>query len=81
MAFACLNNNTPGYTASLQVSYRKPLPLFRALRFSTWLEDIGEKKVIARGECFDGETLLASSEGLFIRLSNHKKALGHGVKT
>lgn len=68
LAFACLNNNTPGYTASLQVSYRKPLPLFRELRFTTWLENIGEKKVVALGECYDGDTLLASSEGLFIRI-------------
>lgn len=68
LAFACLHNNTPGYTASLQVSYRKPLPLHRPLRFSTWLEDIGEKKIIARGECLDGDTLLATSEGLFIRI-------------
>lgn len=68
LAFACLNNGTPGYTASLQINYRKPLPLHRALRFSTWLDDIGEKKIIARGECFDGDRLLASSEGLFIRI-------------
>ncbi|WP_372865426.1 PaaI family thioesterase [Spongiibacter sp.] len=68
LAFACLRNNTPGYTASLQVSYRKPLPLHKALRFETWLEDCGERKVIARGECRDGDELLATSEGLFIRI-------------
>lgn len=68
LAFACLHNGTPGYTASLQVSYRKPLPLHRDLRFETWLEDCGERKIIARGECRDGEALLASAEGLFIRI-------------
>ena len=68
LAFACLRNGTPGYTASLQVSYRRPVPLHKELRFDTWLEDIGERKIIARGECRDGNELLASSEGLFIRI-------------
>lgn len=68
LAFACLRNNTPGYTASLQINYRRPLPLHTTLRFETWLDDIGECKIIARGECRDGDQLLASSEGLFIRI-------------
>ncbi|MGJ8685893.1 MAG: PaaI family thioesterase [Spongiibacteraceae bacterium] len=68
LAFACLRNNTPGYTATLQVKYRKPLPLNKELRFESWLEECGERKVIARAECYDGDKLLASSEGLFIRI-------------
>lgn len=68
LAFACLRNGTPGYTASLKVNYRRPVPLYKTLRFDTWLEDIGERKIIAHGECRDGDDVLVSSEGLFIRI-------------
>jgi acyl-coenzyme A thioesterase PaaI-like protein len=64
LGFALLS---PGFTASLTVTYRKPTPLHRPLRLSAWIESIDGRKRRLRGQCtLEDGTLLAEAEGLFI---------------
>jgi hypothetical protein len=55
-----------GMTGSLTVRYRKPTPLHRELRFEGRLDRVEGRKIFTSGSLFDGETLLAEAEGLFI---------------
>lgn len=66
LAFAALANELPSMTASLTVKYRKPTPLLKPIRFSTWLEKRKDRHIIIKGECHSGDMLLSSAEGLFI---------------
>jgi hypothetical protein len=57
----------PGMTARLIVHYRRPTPLFRELRFRAWVEGTSGRRIMTRGELWDGETLTAEAEGLFVQ--------------
>jgi acyl-coenzyme A thioesterase PaaI-like protein len=56
----------PGMTGLLTVRYRRPTPLHRDLRFEGRLDRVEGRKIFTSGSCFDGETLTAEAEGLFI---------------
>lgn len=58
----------PGMTGTLTVRYRRPTPLHRDLRFEGTLDRIDGRKILTTGRCFDGETLTAEADGLFIRV-------------
>jgi acyl-coenzyme A thioesterase PaaI-like protein len=58
----------PGMTAMLTVRYRSPTPLHRDLRFEGRLERVDGRKIFTSGRCFDGDTLTAEAEGLFIHV-------------
>ena len=58
----------PGMTGTLSVKYRRPTPLHREVRLESWIEQIEGRRVIARVELRDGETLCAEAEGLFVAL-------------
>ncbi|HWJ62027.1 MAG TPA: PaaI family thioesterase [Acidimicrobiales bacterium] len=64
-----------GMTANLSIDYRKPTPLFEPIRFKAWLDWHEDRKHIARGEMWLGDTLLSDAKGLFIR----PKGLPEGV--
>lgn len=53
-------------TANLQISYRAPAPLFRELRYSSWLERIDGRKALVKGALHDGDRLCAEASALFI---------------
>ena len=57
----------PGMTARLTVHYRKPTPLFRELRFRAWVDRIEGRRVMSRAEVWDGDTLTAEADGVFIQ--------------
>jgi acyl-coenzyme A thioesterase PaaI-like protein len=57
----------PGMTARLTIHYRKPTPLFRDLRFLAALDRVEGRRIMSRAEVWDGETLTAQAEGLFVR--------------
>lgn len=57
----------PGMTARLTVHYRRPTPLFRELRFLAWVERVEGRRITTRGELYDGDTLTAEADGLFVR--------------
>ncbi len=56
----------PGMTGTLTVKYRKPTPLHQELRFVARVDRVEGRKIFASSELFDGETLCAESEGIFI---------------
>jgi acyl-coenzyme A thioesterase PaaI-like protein len=58
--------NEPGMTGTLTVYYRRPTPLYRELRFEAWRERKEGRKMFARGAVYDGDTLTAEAEGVFI---------------
>jgi acyl-coenzyme A thioesterase PaaI-like protein len=57
----------PGMTARLTIHYRKPTPLFHELHFRAALDRIEGRRIMSRAELWDGETLTAQAEGLFVR--------------
>ena len=59
----------PGMTGTLTVKYRRPTPLHRDLRFvGTPRPRRRPQDLHLRSGCFDGDTLTAEAEGLFIRV-------------
>jgi acyl-coenzyme A thioesterase PaaI-like protein len=58
---------SPGMTARLIVHYRKPSPLFRELRLRAWVDRVEGRRIMSRAEMYDGETLTAEAEGLFVQ--------------
>jgi acyl-coenzyme A thioesterase PaaI-like protein len=59
---------SPGMTGTLTIKYRRPTPLHRELRFEGRLDRIEGRKIFTTGACYDGDTLTAEAEGLFIKV-------------
>jgi acyl-coenzyme A thioesterase PaaI-like protein len=59
-------SGTQGMTAHLDVDYRKPTPLGVPLVMRGWLDRTEGRKIWARAELRDGDTLCAEAEALFI---------------
>ena len=57
----------PGMTARLTIHYRKPTPLFRELHFRAALDRVEGRRIMSRAEVWDGDTLTAQAEGLFVQ--------------
>jgi acyl-coenzyme A thioesterase PaaI-like protein len=57
----------PGMTARLTVHYRRPTPLFNELVLRAWLERVEGRRIMSRAEMYDGDTLTAEAEGLFVQ--------------
>lgn len=64
----------PGMTATLTVRYRRPTPLHRELRFEGTLESVEGRKIMTRARCYDGATVTAEADGLFIHVDFEKIA-------
>ena len=62
----------PGMTGTLTVKYRKPTPLHRELRFEGTLDRVEGRKKFTIGKLYDGDTLTAEAEGLFISVDFSK---------
>lgn len=58
----------PGMTGTLTVRYRRPTPLRAPLRLESRCLGREGRKIRTWGAIFDGETLLAEAEGVFIEL-------------
>lgn len=64
----------PGMTATLTVRYRRPTPLHKELRFEGTLERVDGRKIYTRARCYDGDTITAEAEGLFVHVDFQKIA-------
>ena len=64
----------PGMTGMLSIRYRKPTPLHREVRFEGTLDRVDGRKLFTSGRCYDGDTLTAEAEGLFITVDFSKFA-------
>jgi acyl-coenzyme A thioesterase PaaI-like protein len=59
-------SGTPGMTGALTIRYRRPTPLHADLRFEATLDRVEGRKLFCSGRLYDGDTLTAEAEGLFI---------------
>jgi hypothetical protein len=67
LGIANIAGGHPGMTARLTIHYRKPTPLFHELRFRAAVDRVEGRRIMSRAELWDGETLTAQAEGLFVR--------------
>jgi acyl-coenzyme A thioesterase PaaI-like protein len=67
LGIANIASGNPGMTARLTVHYRKPTPLFRELRFRAWVDRVEGRRVMSRAQAFDGDTLTAEADGIFVQ--------------
>ncbi|HEY5026050.1 MAG TPA: PaaI family thioesterase [Acidimicrobiales bacterium] len=59
---------SPGMTGTLTITYRKPTPLRTPLRLEARFMGREGRKIRTYGAIFNGETLTAEAEGIFIEL-------------
>ena len=55
-------------TARLSVRYRRPAPVGEELVFVGWIDDEGDRRVIARATCHVDAELVAEAEAEFVRI-------------
>ncbi len=67
LGIANIAAGNPGMTARLIVHYRRPTPLFRPLRLRAWVDRLEGRRIMSRAEMYDGDTLTAEAEGLFVQ--------------
>ena len=68
MAWAVIGRGTWGVTARLNVTFRRPIPVGRAIRAEGWVVDETRRAHRAEGRILDGATgeVLASGESTFV---------------
>ena len=67
LGIANIASGKPGMTARLTVHYRTPTPLFRELVLRAWVDRVEGRRVMSRAEMYDGATLTAEAEGVFVQ--------------
>ena len=67
LGIANIESGNPGMTARLTIQYRRPTPLFREVSFRAWVERVEGRRIISRAELYDGETLCAEADGIFVQ--------------
>jgi acyl-coenzyme A thioesterase PaaI-like protein len=67
LGIANIVSGHPGMTARLTVHYRRPTPLFHDLVLRAWVDRVEGRRVMSRAEMYDGDTLTAEAEGLFVQ--------------
>jgi acyl-coenzyme A thioesterase PaaI-like protein len=58
----------PGMTGKLSITYRSPTPLHASIEFKGWVERVDGRKIFAKGASYNGATLCAEAEGLFLSM-------------
>jgi hypothetical protein len=67
LGIANIAGEHPGMTGRLTVHYRKPTPLFHELRIKAAVDRVEGRRIMSRAQMWDGETLTAEAEGVFVR--------------
>jgi hypothetical protein len=67
LGIANIAGEHPGMTGRLTIHYRKPTPLFHELHFRAAVDRVEGRRIMSRAELWDGETLTAEAEGVFVR--------------
>ncbi len=67
LGIANIAGGHPGMTARLTIHYRRPTPLFHDLHFRAAVDRVEGRRIISRAELWDGETLTAQADGLFVQ--------------
>ena len=58
----------PGMTGKLSITYRSPTPLHTNIMFRGWVERIDGRKIFTKGTAYNGDTLCAEAEVLFLSM-------------
>lgn len=58
----------PGMTGKLSITYRSPTPLHANIEFRGWVERVDGRKIFAKGASYNGATLCAEAEALFLSM-------------
>ena len=66
LGVAQMTTGTAGFTGTFTVRMRKPTPLYRRIDYEAGVSRFEGRKIWAWGRSYDGETLLADAEILFI---------------
>ncbi len=74
-----ISNACPGMTGSLTVRYRKPTPLYTSLRWVAWIEHVEGRRVQSKAQVWNGDTLCAEADGLFIQPREEVRKLYFGA--
>jgi acyl-coenzyme A thioesterase PaaI-like protein len=61
-----------GLTGRLTVRYRRPTPLYREVRLEAHTARADGRRLTTVGSLYDGDTLLAEAEGLFVGLDEER---------
>ena len=67
LGIANIASGNPGMTARLTVHYRRPTPLFHGLRIIAWVDRVEGRRIISKAEIWDGDTLTAEADGIFVQ--------------
>ena len=66
LGVAQMTSGSAGFTGTFTVRMRKPTPLYRRIDYEAGVSRVEGRKIWAWGRSYDGETLLADAEILFI---------------
>jgi acyl-coenzyme A thioesterase PaaI-like protein len=58
----------PGMTGTLTIKYRAPTPLNTPIVYKGWVDRVEGRKIFCKGQSFNGETLCAEAEVLFLSM-------------
>jgi acyl-coenzyme A thioesterase PaaI-like protein len=67
LGIANIASGHPGMTARLTIQYRRPTPLFHELRIRAWVDRVEGRRIMSRAEIWDGDTMTAEAEGIFVQ--------------
>ena len=67
LGIANIASGCPGMTGSLTVKYRRPTPLYEALRWEGWIEEVHGRRVRSRATVHHGDVLCAEADGVFVQ--------------
>jgi acyl-coenzyme A thioesterase PaaI-like protein len=67
LGIANIASEHPGMTARLTVHYRRPTPLFREVTLRAWVDRVEGRRIMSRAEMYDGATLTAEADGIFVQ--------------
>lgn len=72
MGHAVLWADRSGLTVKLEVRYRQPTPLHAPLRFRAWITEARGRNTLVEADCRQGDRLLSTCTGHFVRLDPDK---------
>jgi acyl-coenzyme A thioesterase PaaI-like protein len=66
--YCAISQGYMGVTAQLKIQYIKPVHLYTELRFEARVSKREERRVTVKGSCFRDGKLLASAQGIFVKI-------------
>ena len=66
--YCAVYNHYLGFTASLEIEYKKPAYLYRELTFTAQVTEAAKRHAVVEAQCREGDQLLARCQGVFVRI-------------